>query len=326
MDETEIQKKQILVGINHLTQVGGSELYTYDLISELSKHEDIDVEFFAHHLGKFSNKLEKDLEVSFMSQNKYDLILAAHNTTVKSLYHKGPIIQICHGTTPELEQPSRYADFHVGITEEVCESLSNQGYENKLVLNGIDTNQKVPDRPINDKLQVILSLCQSEEANKLLARVCAAQNIEFICFDKLKNPTYNIEEEINKADMVIGIGRSIYDAMACGRPCVIFDDRYYNHNKADGYLYPHLFNEYIKNNCSGRYNNYKFNEEDILREIKKYNPKDGSKLRKIALERLNVEHTALELLDIDPAIGFSSNVRKKAKTFRKKIIKSFRIR
>lgn len=129
MNEIAVQKKQILVGINHLTQVGGSELYTYDLIHELTKHDDIEVEFFAHQLGKFSKKLEDDLAVSFMSQNKYDLILAAHNATVESLYHKGPIIQICHGTTPALEQPSPYADLHVGITEEVCDSLSDQGFE-----------------------------------------------------------------------------------------------------------------------------------------------------------------------------------------------------
>lgn len=162
----------------------------------------------------------------------------------------------------------------------------------------------MPYKPINDKLQVILSLCQSEEANNLLTRVCDAENIELICFDKLKNPTDNIELEINKSDMVIGIGRSIYDAMACGRPCIIFDNRYYNGNKADGYLYPHLFDEFIKNNCSGRYHNYHFTEKDIRRELKKYNANDGPQLRKIALEKLNVENTALQLLDLNPTISF----------------------
>jgi len=312
------QKKQILVGVNHLIQVGGSELYTYDLINELNKNEDIEVEFFAHELGSFSEKLINDLGVSFMSQDNYDLILTAHNSTVESLYHKGPTIQICHGTIPELEQPSSYADFHVGITEEVCESLSNKGYDNELILNGIDTNQKTPYKPLNEKLKVVLSLCQSEEANKLLESICKELKLEFIYFNKHKNPIFNIEQEINKADMVIGLGRSIFDAMACGRPCIVFDNRYYNGNKADGYLHPHLFDKFIKNNCSGRYHNYEFTKEDIIREFKKYNPEDGDKLREIALKKLNVENTALQLLDIDPVISWQAIIRKQTRLLKKR--------
>ena len=38
---------------------------------------------------------------------------------------------------------------------------------------------------------------------------------------------FNIEDKINEADLVVGIGRSLLDAMSCGRPVVSFDDRIY---------------------------------------------------------------------------------------------------
>lgn len=319
MSDTEQEKKQVLVGIHQLDHVGGAELYTYDLIHELTKHEHVEVEFFAHNQGRLSKKLEDELGVSFMSQDQYDLVIATHNSTVESLHEKGTIVQVCHGAILELEHPSIYADYHIGITEEVCKSLSKKGYSNELILNGIDINQKKVYKPVNDKLQVVLSLCQSEKANALLDQVCKEQGIEFLHFNKHRNPTFNIEQEINKADLVVGIGRSIFDAMACGRPCIVFDNRDYNGNKADGYLHPHLFNEFIKNNCSGRYYNRKFNQDDILREFQKYNSEDGLKLRKIAVEQLNVERTAIQLLEINGNLNWKTKTKKRARTFRKQL-------
>jgi len=305
--------KQVLVGTNHLVQVGGSELYTYDLLKELNSREDVEVEYFAFETGEMADRIEEEIGVPFMSKNQYDLMLVSHNSTVKALHHfkKGLITQICHSTTVELEQPSPYADYHVGITEEVCESLSKKGYPNDLVLNGIDVNQKRPLREVNEELKVVLSLCQSDDANELLANACDKQGVEFKHFNKHKNPTFNIEEQINQADLVVGIGRSIYDAMACGRPCIVFDNRDYNGNRADGYLEPELFDEFVQTNCSGRHQNLTFTADDLMREFEKYNPEDGEKLREIAGEKLDVHTTAEQLLQIPNRIDWKTRWRKR---------------
>src|SRR5690606_35238485 len=112
-----------------------------------------------------------------------------------------------------------------------------------------------------------------------LSRACDKTGVKFLHFNKFKNPTFDIECEINKADLIVGIGRSVYDAMACGRPCIVFDSRDYNGNRADGYLVPDLFDEFVQFNCSGRYRNIRFNEDDLIREFEKYDPNDGKKLR-----------------------------------------------
>ncbi len=318
-DKSMERPRQILVGTYYLDHVGGSQLYAVDLLKELQRRDDIEVEFFAVNQGRLSDYVENDLGIPFMSKRRYDLVLAAQNVTVDTLRKRGPVVQICHGAILELENPSIYADFHVGITKEVCDSLSTKGYPNHLVLNGLDLTQKRPTRAVNDELEVVLSLCQSEEANELLAKVCSRQGVEFLHYNKHKNPTFNIEHEINKADLVVGIGRSVFDAMACGRPCVVFDSRDYNGNRGDGYLHPDLFDAFVETNCSGRYRSITFNEDDLMREMEQYNPDDGQKLRRIAEEKLNVVQTTQELLNMDSQLTWETSMRKKARIFRKRL-------
>src|SRR5690606_38637871 len=136
--------RKILVASNHLEQIGGSEIYTYDLIKALSLMDGIDVEYFTFNKGLVSDKIESELRVPFMSKKEYDLILASHNTSVTELNKKGFTIQICHGIVPGLESPSHEADYHIAISEEVSELLNAQRFPNKIVFNGIDVNVKSP--------------------------------------------------------------------------------------------------------------------------------------------------------------------------------------
>lgn len=306
-------KKSVLVGIYSLDHVGGAEMYTCDLVKQLKKRDDIEVEFFAILQGKLCDYLRDELGVSFMSKNEYDLILVTHNVTVEALYRKGPIIQICHGAILELELPSPYADFHVGISREVCDSLDKKGFENILVLNGLDLEQKRCLTPLNPQLKKVLSLSQSEDANMMLRNVCSKLGLEFLSFNKHKNPTFHIEQRINEADLVVGIGRSVYDAMACGRPCIVFDSRDYNGNKGDGYLHPYLFNDFVKANCSGRYLGKHFSEDMLIDEFRKFNPNDGEELRKLAEVHLNVERTAADLLGASVYITPETQRKKKGR-------------
>ena len=304
------EKKKILIASNHLANIGGSELYTYDLIKALTTSPNLDIEYFTLEKGLISEKIEEELRVSFMSYKKYDLILASHHTTVKELFDQGPIIQICHGTIPELEQPSPLADYHVAISEEISHHLRHLGYANDVVLNGVDIQVKKPIRPINKTLTSVLSLCQSDEANEMLQSVCDSKGLRFQAYNKHKNPTDAVEQEINNFDVVVGIGRSIYDAMACGRPSVIYDDRGYNGNKADGYLKPEMFSEYVKKNCSGRYLNRQYQEEDLIRELGKYDPEDGEKLKDIAVSHLNVYQMADQLLNLTHQFNWDNRLKK----------------
>jgi len=312
----------ILISNNHLNTFGGSESYTYTLIEEMLflKHN---VEYFTFHKGTVSELIEKNLGVKFMTKDSYDIVLTNHNNCVEYLrvllHEKTKIIQTCHGIFPELEQPSIYADGHISISNEVKNHLLKLNINSNIIYNGINCERFNIQKPINDKLKTILSLCQSDKANKTLDNICSKLGVELIYLNKHSNPEWNVEDKINKADLVIGLGRSAYEAMACGRPVIIYDNRSYFRQCGDGYIKNENIDYSLNNNCSGRASKKVFSEIDLINEIKKYNPKDGASMREIALNKFNIKKQAASYLkhselilkkDIDTSSLFSHILEK----------------
>lgn len=282
-----VDSLNVLVATNHLFQTGGTENYTYAIIEELLRlgHE---VEYFTFQKGAISDRIE-DLGVKFRSKDKYHLVIANHNTVVRELFNFGYIIQTCHGRLANLEQPSKYADLHVSVSEGIQQHLLTKHTQSTVILNGINCKRFYPTKKINSKLVSVLSLCQSEIANKLIKECCEELNIHFKKIDKSIDSIWGIENAINEVDMVIGIGRSLYDAMACGRTVISYDNRSYSDYFGDGYLNEENIMQSLKYNCCGRAINMKFNKQVLLYEISKYSISDGEYLRGLALKELNIE-------------------------------------
>lgn len=280
-------KINILVANAKLSTLGGSETFTYTLIEELSKRKNLDVEYFTFKRGLVSERIENDFGVKFKTKPKYDLILANHNTCVTELFNSGFIIQTCHGIYPKLEQPSYLANAHVSISEEVQGHLASLGFSSKIIHNGINLNRFKITNPVNKKLNTVLSLCHSENANQMVKNVCDDLQLNYLQAYKYGEAIWDIERIINEADLVIGLGRSAYEAMACGRPVVVFDDRNYFESCGDGYIRDTLGLS-LKNNCSGRYFNTKYTIGSLKKEFLKYNNEDSTFYRNLAEKEFNV--------------------------------------
>ncbi|MGG7035953.1 MAG: UDP-glycosyltransferase [Flavobacterium sp.] len=286
----------ILVANNYFDKMGGSETFCFTLIEEL-KRAGHKVEYFTFYKGIISEKIETELGVNFMSESKYDLILANHDTCVRYLAHKGKIIQTCHGVFPPLEQPSRFADGYVSISEEVAAHLLSKGFKSKVILNGINCDRFSVKKPINTQLKKVLSLCQSDVANNSLKKACDILGISMIQLNKHINPQWQVEQAINEVDLVVGLGRSAYEGMACGRPVLVFDDRGYFESYSDGYLNKNNIDYSIINNCSGRFYKKKLDLNELVIELQKYNPQDGLFLREYALKNLNIKNQVEKYLE-----------------------------
>lgn len=278
--------KHILVATHHLIKAGGTETYTFTIIEELLKRG-YSVEYFCFKKGNFAKGMEERLHVSFMSRKKYDLIIANHYTCINYLFNRGFCIQTCHGIFPKKEQPSKFADRYVAISLEVKKHLQNKGVQSEIIFNSINTERFNIKNPINEKLKTVLSLCHSEDANLMIAQACELLKVRFIKQSKYDNPTWHVDDLINQSDLVIGVGRSAFEAMACGRPVIIFDSRHYFTSCGDGYVID-IIKESIEFNCSGRFKNEQFSAIQMKAELMKYNPSDGSKLRNFSLKELNI--------------------------------------
>lgn len=292
---------KILITNHWLKKLGGSETFTYTLAGALVKagHK---VELFTNVHGLVSNRIASDFNIPWVPDPKtrhYDLILANHNTCVKQLVgHKTKIIQTCHGTTPQLEQPSTFANEHVSISAEIAEHLTKLGFHSHIIRNGIDCNRFKPDIKINKKIKTVLSLSQSDELNTLLGAMFARYQIKFITLNKFKNPVWDVEKYINQADMVVSLGRGAYEAMACGRPVLILDKRRYQSLLGDGLLTPDNIDHSSHYNCSGRALRLKDLPQMIDGAISGYNPEMQSWCCGYALKKLNIDIQINKYLDL----------------------------
>lgn len=294
----------ILVTVNSLSNYGGSESFTFTMVEELiRKNHKVDLVISDTNKGVYYKKV-KSLGVRISQspiKKKYDVVMGSHYNVINKVKHlKCPIIQTSHGKIINLEQPNPNADFYVSISKEVKDHLSQLGYVSTIIYNGINLERFKPTKPINRRLKNVLSLSQSFLLNNTLKSICNRLNVNFRYRDKFENPIFNIEDEINEADLVITLGRGAYEAMACGRPVLVLDDRVYVRKGiiGDGMITPDNIGDIMNFNCSGRFTNTVYSFQKILNEIKKYDYTTGDFLRDFAERELDIKKQVDKYLNL----------------------------
>lgn len=262
---------------------GGSEAWCYSVITELIRRGHT-VTVYAPMLGKMYKELEK-LGVTTSSTGTYDLILDNHSPSYNA--HGKTIIHTCHGIIDDLDRPLCNA-----INVAVSKKIGDYYGISTIIPNGIDTNRFYCARPVHENIKKILSLCKSDTANDVLYTICKLVGVEFESM--YGKEVFNIENKINEADLVVGVGRSLLDAMACGRPVVSFDDRFYFKTRmmGHGYITPDKYKYQEIDNFTGSSIEKTFNKLELAKEIfEKFNYKDGETHRQYILNNLSIEKT-----------------------------------
>lgn len=289
---------KILLGTHYLAKTGGTECYTYALAMELQRLGH-DVEYYTEEPGYVSWRLAS-AGIKPKQSNHYDLILANHTTVVAHLCGSGPIIQTCHGATAELEQPSAFADIHVAVSDEVAKHLEKLGFQSAAIIhNGIDCVRFFPKKPVSDKLQTVLSLCQGAEAHEFVRRCCDRAGYKFLRADKKTDDVWFIEDLICQSDLVVGLGRSVYDAMACGRCALVYDKRdNIGHFMGDGMIMQETIQKALTCNCNGKANKFVYSEDEFIAEMRKFSPHIAKWSRGFAVTNLNIRNVAERYLQL----------------------------
>lgn len=291
---------RILLGNNHLHTVGGTETFTYTLAQALvSMGHSVDILTLVP--GQVSVLLERNFGCNINKlAESYDKVILNHNSTVsfaKRYIDPAQIVQVCHGTIPDLEQPAAGVS-HVSISSEVHNHLLKQGYSSSIILNPIDCKKYSPEQPISNSLQKVFSLAQDEGFNNTLQNVCNRKGIAFAKRNKHVNPVIDLNKEMLSADLVVTLGRGCYESMACGKSVLIADAREYQGGLMDGMVKSDNFSDFIENNCSGRTRRINPTEDAIVAELEKYSADDGILNRTIAENLFDAQKIAQQYLTI----------------------------
>lgn len=273
-----------------LSPFRGTENWCYSVGSELIRQ--------GHNVSIFSPSPRSGVPfyeqagISYVTHGTFDLILDNHSVTCPGF--NGKIIHTCHGTIPA-ERPMKnvYSEhsFH-SVNVAVSDLVANYWNINKIIPNGIDCGRFKCIKPVNDKIKTVLSLCSSDKADLILSNICKKFGYRLIT--TFHNEVFDVERLINESDIVVGVGRSLLDAMACCRPVISFDCRFYvGHPHGLGYI---KGNPVLDDNLVGR--NITMTEQDLMNEFLKYDPLDGIKNRYFVLNNRNIIDTVKQYLEV----------------------------
>tara|TARA_R110001592_G_scaffold150456_1_gene376445 strand:- start:433 stop:1371 length:939 start_codon:yes stop_codon:yes gene_type:complete len=308
----------ILLGCNHLHELGGSEQHLYTLAEEFTRlNHNVYVLLGNFTLkGKMSQQLKEKLniEVDVMPTNtNFDAVFLSHKSTIKrfikEVYTKSDlkfndknIYQICHGIFSDLEYPHPCSLLnYIAISEEVEISVRNKisdSQEVYKILNPINTNHFYPIGS-NKKIKNVYSLSQNDNFNLQIKDICNFLGFTFKKNNKHTNPVNDIRDNLKNADLVFSLGRGCYEAMAMGKNVIIADSRgYMSDSLMDGLVNSDNFKSFIKNNCSGRNLKKQISTTNIIKEIDKYSLENCQSNRKLIIENFDSKKIANDLLNL----------------------------
>ena len=270
------------------------------------------VDVFSPFSGTMAGRLEKmgiriyeDIEK--LAGEKYACIIAQHNILaliVRSVKPEAPMIFVSHGILlPQaaLEQPPSMdinIQRYVAVSEEVKNNLILNHHvspENvEVVRNFVDASRFFPQREINESPKVVL-LISNRVASKVYRTIkdaCKKLKLKLIVIGKM-NSVLNVEDYINKADIVVSLGRGILEAMACGRAAIVYD-----YQGGDGMITEENITEIRKHNFSGRTFKKNFDITELILEIEKYQKSMGAINRQIILRDYNASSASERIINI----------------------------
>ena len=275
---------RIVLSNHSLFKLGGSETWLKTMYDELSKKHEVHVYTPIHQLWPWMPKFQPTLH--------YDLALVSHKNCLEYLREQNidKIIHTSHGVIPAPEEPVEGADVYVSVSEEVqASNLDRFGFESIVIRNPIDTLTFAPSKPTNPTLEKVLFLSNYGWG--------VLETLQSHDFDYVRiGGEERIEETwkwINWADLVVGLGRSAYEAMSCGRNVIIFD-----YMGADGLVTPENIYDYRRSNCSGRTNRRMYTPDEFKTELAKYDQNLGPFLREYILMENNVVNIAKQYLSL----------------------------
>jgi len=275
---------RILLANHNLSSWGGTETWTITLANEFKRlgHE---VSLYAPTVNVIAPEFP-----FFSFQKEYDVALINHNVNLENLkYLTCKKIFTSHGVIPDLEKPVEGADVYVSVSEEVQANLKDLGFDSTIIRNPIDTKHFYPTRKVHKKLENVLFMSNYPgKAREVIKTACDGLNLRIW---GMNNQTSDAAEEMNWADLVIGLGRTAYEAMSINRNVIIYD-----YNGADGFATPDLLLQARENNCSGRKFQIDLDANGLKNLFANYNP--HLQLRDYILQNNNVTQIAQEYLSL----------------------------
>lgn len=300
----------ILLATNHLFAFTGSEITLYT-VAKFLKEKGHRVTVFAKYTDPGFTGVFKGIAGIFsdlrqMHGHRYDAAYVQHHTVALEVRHRFPdlpIVLASLGVLPFLEQPpivnlniSRY----LAISEEVKANLIKKGVgeaDITIFRNIVDSEKFQPHlKPAKTPQSAIIYSYKIDDGKMTaILKACATLGIRCRRIGERPGALHQdaVAGQINKADIVFTLGRGAIETMMCGRIPIIYD-----YQGGDGMVTPENIHQLMRCNFSGRLHGVAYTVQQLVEEIKKYNPENGILLRSHAKELFDASRNVDALIQI----------------------------
>jgi hypothetical protein len=159
----------------------------------------------------------------------------------------------------------------------------------------VDLRRFVPHGPLLDppRRAIALSNHLRGDRREQLAAVCEDIGLELGFVGANNGASAAPENELNRADIVIAKGRSIVEAMACGRAAYVYDQ-----NGGDGWITPETYESHAADNFAGLSTGEVVDAARLRRDLAAYSPVMGPANRDLAVLHHSAARHAHELVEL----------------------------
>jgi len=291
---------KILFELPH-DRLTGVNTFTYTLAKHMSDlGHDINFIFIQRqgNTNKFNTEISLLGKIKCLNDTlseRFDFVVMYSSYCVDLLKTcNGKRIFIGHGLHSLSYFPNiNHIDAWYYISKFGSEYLSNKfNYPVKYIPNFIDLERFKEIKPISKELKKILILDSRVGYiyKELFEKVAIKHNLIVDCISvNVSELIWDIPDKINEYDLIIGYGRSIYEAISCGRNVII-----YGINGGDGFMNEKTLPISMERNCSGwAIRNMEkpsiLTSEAIEIELLKYSKETPLKTLNILSENLNIK-------------------------------------
>jgi hypothetical protein len=248
----------LILASNHLG-LGGSESYLLTVAEQLERlgHE---TTLYARELGAGADlarsrgfhvaeegRLPDDCDAAVVQDAGVSLDLAARYPGARQVF-------VAHSESLDLQLPPQLEGLVsavVALNDRVAERLRALAVPAPVMRlrQPIDTERFVPGPPLPERPRRALLLSNNAVADRLgmLESACSAAGMELVRLGGEAGQTSDPRNRLVEADVVIGYGRSILEAMACGRAAYVYD-----RNGSDGWVTADSYGEIEATGFAGR--------------------------------------------------------------------------
>ena len=296
---------KLLLATNHLG-LGGSESY---LLTAAEQFERLGhgVTIYAPE-GGGGEAVARERSLTTLSEgsplaNDFDAALVQDGAVSSEIAERCPGLPqlfVAHSDMFDLQAPPQL-DGAIGAVVALNERIAarmrgfSAGVEVVRLTQPIDTQRFVPRASLTDAPRVALLLSNTPHADRLemIEGACAAAGLELRRLGGVAGASTDIRPALAAAEIVIGYGRSILEAMACGRAVYVYD-----WHGADGWVTAESYAEIEAGGFAGRTGRLVVDRDLLVDDLGRYDAAMGPVNHDLVMAHHRAGRHAEQLLEL----------------------------